>query len=241
MIEIIPAIDLIGGKCVRLTEGDYKSIKIYDSNPVETAELFQGAGLRRLHLVDLDGAKIGKSVNLSVLERIANAAPDLAIDYSGGLKKDEDVTAAFEAGAAMVSIGSVAVADPAKFEQWLEGYGSEKVILSADVRNGNISIDGWQNDTEVEAIDFLKKWSQKGVIRTIVTDISKDGRLEGSGTDLYRAILAELPELRLIASGGVSSVADVNELNELGCSGVIIGKALYEGQIKLKDLNRYVG
>jgi phosphoribosylformimino-5-aminoimidazole carboxamide ribotide isomerase len=236
MIEIIPAIDLIEGKCVRLSQGDFAQKKIYNENPLEVAREFENAGLKRLHIVDLDGAKNGRVTNLKVLETIAENT-NLTIDFGGGIKTDEDIQSVFNAGAEMASIGSVAVKEPAKFFGWIEKYGSEKILLGADVRNKKLAINGWQTETDLEILQFLEEYFAKGVRQVFCTDISKDGLLEGSANELYREILSRLPELKLIASGGVSDIEDIFELEKIGCSGVIIGKAIYEGKIKLEDLN----
>jgi len=233
MIEIIPAIDLIDGKCVRLVQGDFARKKIYNENPLEVARFFEDAGLKRLHIVDLDGAKCGKVTNLKVLETIA-ANTNLKIDFGGGIKTDEDIKAVFDAGAEMASIGSIAVKNAEKFFAWLEKYGSEKILLGADVKDKNLAINGWQTATEIEILPFLKEYFAKGGTHAFVTDISKDGLLEGSANALYAEILREIPELKLIASGGVSKIEDVWELEKIGCSGVIVGKAIYEGRIKFK-------
>lgn len=235
MIEIIPAIDLIDGCCVRLVQGDFTQKKVYDENPLEVARRFEGAGLRRLHIVDLDGARRGKIANLRVLESIA-ANTNLAIDFGGGIKTDDDLRAVFDAGAAFAGIGSIAVKEPHRFFAWLENYGGERILLGADVRDGKLAINGWQTPTEVEIIAFLKEYASKGVTQAFVTDISKDGLLEGSANDLYREIIAAVPSLELIASGGVSRIDDIYELEKTGCAGVIVGKAIYEGRIKLEDL-----
>ncbi|MEO6590098.1 MAG: 1-(5-phosphoribosyl)-5-[(5-phosphoribosylamino)methylideneamino]imidazole-4-carboxamide isomerase [Pyrinomonadaceae bacterium] len=240
MIEIIPAIDLIEGKCVRLAQGDFSRKKIYSENPLETAKQFEAVGLDRLHIVDLDGAKNGKVANLKVLEMIA-ANTNLTIDFGGGIKTAEDVKSVFSAGAKMAGIGSVAVKNTELFFAWLEKYGSEKILLGADVRNEKLAINGWQTKTEIEILPFLKDYFAKGVAQTFVTDISKDGLLEGSANELYSKILTEIPALKLIASGGVSRIEDIDELEKTGCAGVIVGKAIYEGKIMLKDLANYVG
>ncbi|HXG85760.1 MAG TPA: 1-(5-phosphoribosyl)-5-[(5-phosphoribosylamino)methylideneamino]imidazole-4-carboxamide isomerase [Pyrinomonadaceae bacterium] len=239
MIEIIPAIDLIDGKCVRLAQGDFARKKIYNENPLEVAQEFETAGLKRLHIVDLDGAKNGKVTNLKVLEAIA-ANTNLTIDFGGGIKTDEDVQSIFDAGAKMASVGSVAVKEPEKFFTWLEKYGSEKFLLGADVKDRKISINGWQTATDLEILPFLQSYFDKGVRQIFCTDISKDGLLQGSANELYAEILARLPELKLIASGGVSRIDDVFELEEIGCAGVIVGKAIYEGKIELKQLKRFL-
>jgi phosphoribosylformimino-5-aminoimidazole carboxamide ribotide isomerase len=235
MIEIIPAIDLIDGKCVRLAQGDFARKKIYNENPLEVARMFENAGLRRLHIVDLDGAKRGKITNLKVLEAIA-ANTKLTIDFGGGIKTGDDLKAIFDAGAAIASLGSVAVKDREKFFEFLERYGGEKILLGADVKGVNLAINGWQTATKIEILPFLREYYAKGVTQTFVTDISKDGVLEGSANELYAEIISEIPDLKLIASGGVSKIEDVRELEKIGCSGVIIGKAIYEGRIKLEDL-----
>jgi phosphoribosylformimino-5-aminoimidazole carboxamide ribotide isomerase len=235
MIEIIPAIDLIEGKCVRLSQGDFSRKKIYNENPLEVAREFEAAGLKRLHIVDLDGAKNGKVTNLKVLETIAGNT-SLTIDFGGGIKTDEDVKAVFEAGAKMASIGSIAVKEPQKFFSWIEKYGSDKFLLGADVKNGRIAVNGWQTETDLEVLPFLQNYFVKGVRQVFCTDITKDGLLAGSANELYAEILAEIPELKLIASGGVSRIEDVYELEKIGCAGVIIGKAIYEGRISLEEL-----
>jgi phosphoribosylformimino-5-aminoimidazole carboxamide ribotide isomerase len=240
MIEIIPAIDLIDGKCVRLTQGDFAQKKIYNENPLSAANDFENAGLKRLHIVDLDGAKRGKVANLKVLETIA-ANTNLTIDFGGGIKTDEDIKSVFDAGAEMASIGSVAVKTPEKFFAWLEKYGSEKILLGADVKGKNLAINGWQTETQIEILAFLKEYFAKGIMQTFVTDISKDGLLQGSANELYAEILREIPDLKLIASGGVSKIEDLSELEKIGCSGVIIGKAIYESKIKLEDLTKKMG
>lgn len=235
MIEIIPAIDLIEGKCVRLSQGDFSQKKIYSENPLEIAKKFENAGLKRLHVVDLDGAKNGRVTNLKVLETIAENT-NLTIDFGGGIKTDKDIQNVFNAGAKMASIGSVAVKDAEKFFAWLEKYGGEKVLLGADVKNEKLAINGWQTKTEIEIIPFLKDYFSKGVTQTFVTDISKDGLLQGSADELYKEILQKIPKLNLIASGGVSKIEDVSKLEKIGCSGVIIGKAIYEGRIALEAI-----
>ncbi len=237
MIEIIPAIDLIEGKCVRLAQGDFARQKIYNENPVEVAKEFENAGLNRLHIVDLDGAKNGKIINLKVLEQLAENT-SLTIDFGGGIKTDADIQSVFEAGAQMASIGSIAVKEPEKFFAWLEKYGSEKILLGADVKGNRLAINGWQTETNLEILLFLKNYFARGVRQVFCTDISKDGLLEGTANELYARILSELPELKVIASGGVSCIEDVFELDKIGCAGVIIGKAIYEGKIKLEELFR---
>ncbi len=232
MIEIIPAIDLIDGKCVRLSQGDFEQKKIYSENPLEVAQDFESKGITRLHIVDLDGAKLGRVTNLRVLEEIAKNT-DLKIDFGGGIKTNDDIEAVFDAGAKIASIGSVAVREPEKFFGWMEKYGGEKILLGADVKDGKIAINGWQTTTELEILPFLKNYYAQGVNNVFVTDISKDGLLEGTALQLYAEILEHLPRLNLIASGGVSSMEEVAELEKIGCAGVIIGKAIYEDRINL--------
>jgi phosphoribosylformimino-5-aminoimidazole carboxamide ribotide isomerase len=235
MIEIIPAIDLIDGKCVRLSQGDFAQKKIYHENPLEVAKEFESFGIKRLHLVDLDGAKNGKVTNLKTLETIAKIT-NLTIDFGGGIKTDEDIKSVFDSGAQFASIGSIAVKDSEKFFLWLEKYGSEKILLGADVRDKKLAINGWLTDTDLEIIPFLEDYFAKGVTKVFCTDISKDGILQGTANELYREILSKLPKLKLIASGGVSKIEDVHELEKIGCLGVIIGKAIYEGRIRLEEL-----
>lgn len=235
MIEIIPAIDLIDGKCVRLSQGDFTQRTIYSDNPTDVAKRFEDAGLRRVHIVDLDGAKSGKITNLPMLESIAKNTA-LTIDFGGGIKSFEDIQAVFDAGAAMANIGSIAVRSPVRFFEWLEFYGSEKILLGSDVRNGFIFVDGWQTSTELEIIPFLHQYFGKALRQVFVTDITKDGLLQGPSLELYKQILRSIPEIKLIASGGVSSLEEIDELEMIGCSGVIIGKAIYEGKIDLSDL-----
>ena len=239
MIEIIPAIDLINGKCVRLTQGDYSQKKIYNENPIEVAKMFQDAGISRLHLVDLDGAKAQHIVNYIVLERITSKT-DLIVDFGGGLKSDDDLRIAFECGASMVTGGSIAVKNPEIFTGWIEKYGSEKIMLGADVKNMKIAVSGWMEDTDIELIPFLETYQKRGISKIICTDISKDGMLEGPSIELYRDIIRKLPDVFLIASGGVSSIADIEILHDCGVPAVIFGKAIYEGKIKLKDLSRFL-
>jgi phosphoribosylformimino-5-aminoimidazole carboxamide ribotide isomerase len=235
MIEIIPAIDLIDGKCVRLSQGDFTRKKTYSDDPLEVAKTFAAAGSKRLHIVDLDGAKSGQISNLKTLEKMA-ANTALTIDFGGGIKTDEDIKAVFSAGAAIASIGSVAVKDPARFSAWVEVYGGEKILLGADVRDGKIAIDGWQTATGIDIISFLR---EKSVSQAFVTDIAKDGLLAGPAIDLYKQVREALPELRLIASGGVSTLSDIDELDRAGCHAVIVGKAIYEGRISIEDLAEF--
>jgi phosphoribosylformimino-5-aminoimidazole carboxamide ribotide isomerase len=237
-MHIIPAIDIIEGKCVRLTQGDYDQKKIYNEDPLEVAKAYEGAGLMRLHLVDLDGAKAKKIINYKVLENIASQT-SLHIDFGGGLKSDEDLYIAFESGARQVTGGTVAVKNPDLFLSWIEKYGAERIILGADFKDGKIAVSGWQESSELELFDFLKDYVDKGVQYTISTDVSKDGLLQGSAVDTYQQIREALPELKLIASGGVTTMEELEKLREVGCFGAIIGKAIYEGKIGLKELRSF--
>ena len=236
MIEIIPAIDLIDGKCVRLTRGDYERKKIYNEDPLEVAKMFAGAGITRLHLVDLDGAKAQHIVNHKVLERICSST-NLIVDFGGGLKSDKDLQIAFECGASMITGGSIAVKNPDIFNNWINSFGSEKIILGADVMDEKVAVTGWTETTDRELIPFLKNYIDKGITKIICTDISKDGMLEGPAFDLYEKILGEFPQIYLIASGGVSSMADIEKLNNANVPAVILGKAIYEGKVKLNELS----
>ena len=240
MIEIIPAIDIIDGKCVRLTQGDYGQKKVYNEDPVEVAKMFEAHGVRRLHTVDLDGARSQHIINYKTIEKIADHT-SLVIDFGGGIKSDEDIDIAFASGASMVTIGSVAVKKPELFEKWLEKYNDNKIILGADVKNGRISINGWKEEGEDLLMPFLKRYTDKGVDNVLCTDISKDGMLQGPAIQLYKDIMAEFPALHLIASGGVSCIEDIEALNQAGIPAVVFGKAIYEGKIKLEELEKYVG
>lgn len=235
MIELIPAIDIIDGKCVRLTKGDYNQKKVYNDNPVEVAQEFERLGFKRLHVVDLDGAKSKHIVNDNVLRAIA-CATNLTIDFGGGIKTDDDILKAFEAGAAMVTIGSIAVTQPELFAQWLHKYGPERIILGADVRNGMISINGWKEDSTEHLLPFLKRYVELGVRNVLCTEISKDGTLQGPAIGLYKEVMAAYPALHLIASGGVSSNEDIRELGKAGIPAVVFGKAYYEGRIDINQL-----
>ena len=235
MIEIIPAIDLIDGKCVRLSQGDYGQKIVYNENPLEVAKMFADAGITRLHLVDLDGAKAHHIVNHRVLEKITGST-DLIVDFGGGLKSDDDLRIAFECGAKMVTGGSIAVKNPDIFSSWITNYGGEKIILGADVKDEKIAVGGWTETTELDLIPFIGNYMNQGINKVICTDISKDGMLQGTAIELYKKILASKAGLYLIASGGVSSIKDVEMLQEAGVPAVIIGKAIYEGRIKLKEL-----
>ncbi len=232
---IIPAIDLIEGKCVRLTQGDYDRKTVYNEDPLEVAKAFEDAGLERLHLVDLDGAKAGRIVNYKVLERIASKT-QLLVDFGGGLKSDEDLRIAFECGARQVTGGTIAVKSPDTFMRWLKTYGPEAIILGADFRDGRIAVSGWQEESQQELLPFLEEYVKKGVGYAISTDVSKDGLLEGSAITTYQQIREALPGLRLIASGGVATLGELERLRDTGCYGAIVGKAIYEGRIALNDL-----
>lgn len=238
MIDIIPAIDIIGGKCVRLTKGDYGQARIYSDNPLDVARRFEDAGCRRLHLVDLDGAKSKHVVNHAVLERIASRT-GLVVDFGGGIKSDEDIRIAFDSGASMITGGSVAVNQPDTFENWLTVYGPDKIILGADARNGRISTSGWLHDSEMELIPFVRFYCKKGITQVISTDINVDGTLSGPSIDMYTKLLNELPSVYVIASGGVGSIADIDALHAASVPAVIVGKAFYEGRITLKDIEHY--
>jgi phosphoribosylformimino-5-aminoimidazole carboxamide ribotide isomerase len=239
MIEIIPAIDIIEGKCVRLSKGDYDSKKVYNENPVEVAKEFEANGIRRLHVVDLDGAKSHHIVNYRILEKIATQT-SLIIDFGGGIKSDEDLDIAFSSGAQMITGGSIAVKEPELFSEWISKYGSDKIILGADVKDKKIAVGGWKEGTDVELIPFLDQYIKKGIKKVICTDIECDGMLQGPSTDLYKEILEEYPSLYLIASGGVSCIDDIIKLEEAKVPAVIFGKALYEGKIQLKDLKIFI-
>ena len=234
-MEIIPAIDIIEGKCVRLTQGDYAQQKIYNEHPLEVAKQFEDAGLERLHLVDLDGARLGKVRNWKVLEQIAGKTK-LVIDFGGGIKTAKDADIVLNSGAAMATIGSLAVKDERLFSAWILQYGANRFLLGADVKDEKITIHGWQETTDIWIYDLIEKYMAKNLQQIFCTDVSKDGLLEGPATDLYKNILAKYPGLHLIASGGVRSMDDVYELLETGCKGVIIGKAIYEGKLSLGDL-----
>lgn len=234
-IELIPAIDIIDGKCVRLTKGDYDQKKVYNENPVEAAQHFESLGFKRLHVVDLDGAKSKHIVNDGVLRAIT-AATSLVVDFGGGIKTEEDIEKAFDAGAAMVTVGSIAVTNPQLFLNWIKQYGAEKLILGADVRNGKISINGWKEDSSEDLLPFLKQYTDKGVRNVLCTEISKDGTLQGPAIDLYQQIMKAYPDMHLIASGGVSCNDDIRALETADIPAVVFGKAFYEGKIKVEEL-----
>lgn len=232
---IIPAIDIIEGKCVRLVEGDYKKMTVYSKNPLDIARKFEDAGLKRLHLVDLDGAKAGAVKNWKVLETLAGKT-NLVIDFGGGIKSDKDVQIVFNSGGAMATVGSIAVESEEEFTNWLDKFGGEKFFLGADVINDWIAIHGWQKTTELGVLDFIKKYKEKKVQQIFCTDVSKDGKLQGPSLDLYKKILERFPDLYFVASGGISSIKDLEDLKNIGCSAAIVGKAIYEDKIHLNDL-----
>lgn len=237
-MQIIPAIDIIEGKCVRLTQGDYSQKKVYNERPLEVAKQFEDAGIKRLHLVDLDGAKAGRIINWKVLENIATKT-ELVIDFGGGIKTEKDIEIIFNSGGAMATIGSIAVKQPELFHQWLKKYGGENILLGADVKDEKITIHGWTEQTEINVFDFIEQHIGKGLKQAFCTDISKDGLLQGPAIDLYRKIIERFPGLKFIASGGITSIDDLMELKETGCKGAIIGKAIYEGKINIHDLKHF--
>jgi phosphoribosylformimino-5-aminoimidazole carboxamide ribotide isomerase len=237
-MRIIPAIDIINGQCVRLTKGDYSTKKVYNENPLEVAKMFEDVGIEHLHVVDLDGAKAQHIINYNILESIASKT-NLKVDFGGGLKSDEDLNIAFESGANQVTGGSIAVKNPVKFLNWLETYGTDKIILGADCLDKKIAIQGWQEESDKEVISFIKEFVAKGISYVICTDISKDGMLQGPSFELYETILSSVSSVKLIASGGISTFNELPKLADLGCEGVIIGKAIYEGNISLKQLETY--
>ncbi len=238
-MRIIPAIDIIDGKCVRLSKGDYNTKKIYNENPLEVAKKFEAHGIQYLHLVDLDGAKSKHIVNHQVLEQIASQT-NLKIDFGGGLKTDDDLRIAFESGANQITGGSIAVKDQETFTRWINSYGVEKIILGADALDEKVAISGWQEESKEELLPFIESYQEKGIQYVICTDISKDGMLEGPSFDLYEKILNEISSLKLIASGGISTFDELPKLAEIGCEGTIIGKAIYENRISLKQLEDYI-
>lgn len=238
-MRIIPAIDIIEGKCVRLSKGDYSTKKIYNEDPLEVAKTFQDVGIKYLHLVDLDGAKSKHIVNHKVLEAIASKT-DLKIDFGGGLKSDDDLRIAFESGACQITGGSIAVKSPEIFESWINRYGKEKIILGADAQDEKVAISGWMESSQEELVPFIKSYRDRGISYVICTDISKDGMLEGPSFELYKRILKEVPDIKLIASGGISHFDELAQLADAGCEGTIIGKAIYEKRISLKQLEGFI-
>jgi len=237
-MQIIPAIDIIDGKCIRLTEGDYAQKTIYNENPLEVAKAFEDAGIKRLHLVDLDGAKAGVVKNWKVLESIA-IHTKLVIDFGGGIKTDEDVALVFERGASLATIGSIAVANPELFLNWVSTYGAHAFFLGADVKENLIAVNGWMKTSNISIDDFISGYLDKGITNIFCTDITKDGRLEGPSTVLYQSLLTMFPNLKLVASGGVSSLQDLEALADIGCASAIVGKAIYENRISLKELQQF--
>jgi phosphoribosylformimino-5-aminoimidazole carboxamide ribotide isomerase len=239
MLTIIPAIDIIDGKCVRLSKGDYEQKKVYNKDPLEIAKQYDDHGITRLHLVDLDGAKAKHVVNWKVLDKIAGNT-SLKIDFGGGIKSDEDLKIVFENGASMVTIGSIAVKDPELFFKWSEQYGPDKIILGADVSDRNIAVSGWLEVTDIHLVDFLEKYLDKGIKQVLCTDISKDGMLQGTSIDLYQELMKQFPDMFLIASGGITSIDELFKLSEINVPAAIIGKAIYEGKIEVADLEKLI-
>jgi phosphoribosylformimino-5-aminoimidazole carboxamide ribotide isomerase len=237
-MQIIPAIDIIEGKCVRLTEGDYAQKKIYNEDPLEVAKQFEGVGLMRLHLVDLDGAKAGEVVNWKVLEKIANKT-NLAIDFGGGIKTEATLKTVIDTGAKYATIGSLAVNNRVLFEAWIARYGASVFMLGADVFEEKIAVGGWIEKTNIDLYDFIESYIQKGVTQLFCTDIQKDGKLEGPSLALYQKVIAQFPNLQLIASGGVSKLQDLEDLRKIGCAAAIVGKAIYENKISLAELSKF--
>ena len=235
-MRIIPAIDIINGKCVRLTKGDYATQKTYNENPVEVARSFEDAGIKYLHLVDLDGAKSGNIINHKVLESIATQT-NLIIDFGGGVKSDTDIQKAFEYGASQITTGSIAVKNPEKVTEWLSQYGPDKIILGADCNNRKIAMNGWLHESDTDVLEFIQSYQKKGIKTVICTDIAKDGMLQGPSTNLYKEIIGSA-NINLIASGGITNIQDILDMKAIGCEGAIIGKALYEGKIELKELSK---
>lgn len=238
-MRIIPAIDIIDGKCVRLSQGDYNTKKIYNENPLEVAKSFEAHGIQYLHLVDLDGAKSNRIINYKVLEEIATKTK-LKIDFGGGLKTNQDLKIAFESGANQITGGSIAVKNPNLFKEWIDQYGTDKIILGADANNRKIAVSGWLEESTEEVIPFIQNYQKNGISYVICTDIAKDGMLEGPNFDLYQDILVNCNNIKLISSGGISTFGELPKLAELGCEGTIIGKAIYEGRISLKQLEKYI-
>ena len=238
-MQIIPAIDIIGGKCVRLTRGDYSTAKVYDSDPLEVARRFEDAGIQRLHLVDLDGAARKRVVNLRLLERIAGST-GLWIDFGGGIQSDEDLTSVFDAGARQATGGSIAVKDPDRFAGWLETWGSDRIILGADVRGRNVAVGAWTENSDTDVMDLIRKYTGIGLRFVISTDVDRDGALEGPAFELYSALQSAFPDLQVIASGGIARIEDLLRLKSMSVYGVIVGKAIYEGRISLEQLSEFV-
>jgi phosphoribosylformimino-5-aminoimidazole carboxamide ribotide isomerase len=238
MIRIIPAIDIMDGKCVRLTQGDYAQQKVYNEDPLEVARMFENHGIEYLHLVDLDGARQKHVVNFKILEKIATHT-NLCIDFGGGIKTDEDIDLVFNSGARQATIGSIAISNPSLLESWIKKFGSEKIILGADAKNGKIAVSGWIDVTDKDIFDFFSEYQQKKVKYVLCTDISRDGMLQGTALDLYDQLKQRFNDLNIIASGGVTDISEIDQLNDMGIFGAIIGKAIYEGRITLKELEKY--
>ena len=234
-MKIIPALDIIGGKCVRLSKGDYSTQKTYSENPLDMAKQFEDFGVKYLHVVDLDGAKAKQIINYKTLELLATKT-NLIIDFGGGIKSEEDVKIAFNSGAQQITVGSIAAQNPTLMLEWLQKYGSEKIILGADCKDRKIATNGWLESSGDDVVSFIQEYEKNGILYSIVTDIEKDGMLSGPAFDLYSEILSETNQIKLIASGGITTIDDVIKLSEMGCEGAIIGKAIYEGTINLKDL-----
>ncbi len=235
---LVPAIDIINGQCVRLTKGDYDTKKVYSESPLEVAKAFEGAGLTHVHVVDLDGARAKHIVNSKVLEAIATKT-SLQVDFGGGIKSKIDLQTAFDCGASMVTLGSIAVSNPELVLEWLETFGAEKLILGADAKDRRIATHGWEQDSGIDVLDFVKDYTQKGFEHVLCTDVAKDGMLAGPSLELYYELIAAMPDISLIASGGITTMDDIYQCAELGCSAAVIGKAIYEGKIALKELENY--
>lgn len=235
---LVPAIDIINGQCVRLTKGDYDTKKVYSESPLEVAKAFEGAGLTHVHVVDLDGARAKHIVNSNVLEAIATKT-SLQVDFGGGIKSKIDLQTAFDCGASMVTLGSIAVSNPELVLEWLETFGAEKLILGADAKDRCIATHGWEQDSGIDVLDFVKNYTQKGFEHVLCTDVAKDGMLAGPSLELYFELIAAMPDISLIASGGITTMDDIYQCAELGCSAAVIGKAIYEGKIALKELENY--
>ena len=235
---LVPAIDIINGQCVRLTKGDYDTKKVYSKSPLEVAKAFEGAGLTHVHVVDLDGARAKHIVNSKVLEAIATKT-SLQVDFGGGIKSKIDLQTAFDCGASMVTLGSIAVSNPELVLEWLETFGAEKLILGADAKDRCIATHGWEQDSGIDVLDFVKNYTQKGFEHVLCTDVAKDGMLAGPSLELYFELIAAMPDISLIASGGITTMDDIYQCAELGCSAAVIGKAIYEGKIALKELENY--
>lgn len=235
---LVPAIDIINGQCVRLTKGDYDTKKVYSESPLEVAKAFEGAGLTHVHVVDLDGARAKHIVNSKVLEAIATKT-SLQVDFGGGIKSKIDLQTAFDCGASMVTLGSIAVSNPELVLEWLETFGAEKLILGADAKDRRIATHGWEQDSGIDVLDFVKNYTQKGFEHVLCTDVAKDGMLAGPSLELYYELIAAMPDISLIASGGITTMDDIYQCAELGCSAAVIGKAIYEGKIALKELENY--